>query len=219
MRLVLIGGPGAGKGTQAVRLQERFGVPITATGEIFREHVRNGTELGREAKSYMEDGELVPDEVVVRMVLERLSQPDAVGFILDGFPRTVPQAQTLENALAAGRRPLSAALKFKVDDEVAVKRLASRWTCTKCKATYNLEFRPPATPGRCDVCGGSLRRRDDDDEVTVRRRLEVYRRETEPLEFYFWERGLLREIDAEGTADEVFERTLEAISDLEDLSQ
>src|SRR5438552_7619235 len=146
MRLVLLGPPGAGKGTQAVRLQERFGVPIIATGEIFREHVRNGTELGREAKSYMEAGELVPDEVVVRMVLERLSQPDAVGFILDGFPRTVPQAQALENALAADRRPLSAALKFKVDDEVAVKRLASRWTCTKCKATYNLEFRPPATP-------------------------------------------------------------------------
>ena len=220
MRLVLLGPPGAGKGTKAVRLEERFTVPIIATGDIFRDHVRKDSALGHEAKSYMDAGELVPDEVVVQMVLERLDQPDAQdGFILDGFPRTVPQAQALENALAADGRPLSAALKYKVGDEVAVKRLANRWTCAKCKATYNLEFKPPATPGRCDVCGGALRRRDDDDEVTVRRRLEVYRRETEPLEFYFWERGLLREIDAEGTSDEVFERTIEAIADLRDLSQ
>jgi len=136
------------------------------------------------------------------------------GFILDGFPRTVPQAQALENALAQEGRPLSAALKFNVDDEVAVKRLANRWTCSNCRRIYNAEFKPPRTPGECDVCGGTLIRRDDDDEVTVRRRLDVYRKETEPLEFYFWERGLLREIDAEGTADEVAERTAEEISDL-----
>jgi adenylate kinase len=167
----------------------------------------------------MDRGDLVPDEVIIGVIAERVESDEAAdGFILDGFPRTVPQAQALENSLAEEGRPLSAALKFNIDDEVAVKRLANRWTCSNCRRIYNAEFKPPRTPGECDVCGGVLIRRDDDDEVTVRRRLDIYRKETEPLEFYFWERGLLREIDAEGSADDVEARTAEEISDLKEPS-
>ncbi|HXF35802.1 MAG TPA: adenylate kinase [Actinomycetota bacterium] len=219
MRIVLLGPPGAGKGTQARRLAERYAVANISTGDILRDHVARGTELGRLAKGFMDRGDFVPDDVMVRMVMERLHEPDAQdGFILDGFPRTVPQAQALEDALAEIGRPLSAVLKFKIDDEVAVKRLAGRWTCPTCKRTYNVEFKPPRDGRRCDHDGSDLVRRDDDTEVTVRRRLELYRRETAPLEFFFWERGLLREVDAEGSEDEVTERTVEAISDLVDLS-
>jgi adenylate kinase len=215
MRLVLLGPPGAGKGTQAYRLAERFDAILIGTGDIFRENVSGDTPLGREAKAYMQDGELVPDHVVVRMVLDRLQQPDAVGgFILDGFPRTLPQAQALEKALADQDRPLSAALKFVIQDEVAVKRLAGRRTCASCKRTYNVEFKRPTREDVCDRCGGELVHRPDDEEATVRRRLEVYHRDTEPLEFFFWERGLLREVDADGSEDEVTERAVEALGDL-----
>ncbi len=219
MRVVLLGPPGAGKGTQARRLAERYGLAVVATGDTFREQVARGTELGVAAKAYMDRGDYVPDEVVVSMVLARLEEPDArEGFILDGFPRTVPQAQALENALAAAGRPLSAVLKFRIRDEVAVKRLAGRQTCANCKRTYNLEFKPSRVEGVCDVCGGPLSLRSDDDEVTVRHRIDVYRKDTEPLEFYFWERGLLREIDAEVPEEVVTDRTIEAISDIADLS-
>ena len=215
MRLVLLGPPGAGKGTQAHRLEDRFDVVLIGTGDIFRENVKGDTELGREAKEVMERGELVPDDVVVRMVLDRLDQPDTEnGFILDGFPRTLTQAQALENALAVQDRPLSAALKFIVPDELAVKRLAGRRTCTRCGRTYNVEFRRPSREGECDRCGGELIQRRDDEEATVRRRLEVYHHDTEPLEFFFWERGLLREVDADGSMDEVTNRAEDALADL-----
>lgn len=220
MRIVLLGPPGAGKGTQGGRLAERYSLAVIATGDLFREHVQNGTELGREAKRYMDAGDYVPDDLVVKMVLERLEESDArEGFILDGFPRTVPQAQALESALAAAGRPLSAVLKFKIGDEMAVKRLAGRFTCGNCNRTYNMEFKRPRVEGVCDVCGGPLNRRRDDDEVTVRHRLEVYRVDTEPLELYFWERGLLREVDAEAPEETVTDRVVEAISDLEDYSR
>jgi len=217
MRLVLLGPPGAGKGTQAARLAERFGAATIATGDLLREHVERGSAIGRYARGRMDRGEYVPDDLVVRMVMDRLEEPDAQkGFILDGFPRTVPQAQALEIALAEVDRPLSAVLKFTISDEVAVKRLANRWTCPGCRRTYNHAFKPPREEGVCDHDGVRLVRRADDEEVTVRRRLEVYREETEPLELFFWERGQLREVDADAPEEEVTERTLEAISDIVD---
>lgn len=219
MRIVLLGPPGAGKGTQGRSLAERYSLTVVATGDLFRDHVRRRSERGLQAKEYMDRGDYVPDEIVVRMVSDRLDEPDArEGFILDGFPRTVVQAQALEDELAAAGRPLSAVLKFKISDGMVLKRLLNRWTCSSCKRTYNAEFKPPREDGVCDVCGGTLTRRDDDDEATIQHRLEVYQQDTEPLEFYFWERGLLREIDAEAPEETVTDRMIEALSDLEDFS-
>ena|SRR5437867_5093023 len=215
MRLVLLGPPGAGKGTQAARLVERFEVPQVSTGDLLREHVQRGTRLGVQARSYMDRGEYVPDELVVRMVMERLEEPDAQkGFILDGFPRTVPQAQALEDALAETGRPLETALKFTIDDEIAIARLSKRWICPCCGRTYNMAFKPPKDDQKCDVDGCELTRRSDDDEITVRRRLDVYKVETEPLELFYWERGLLREVDARDTEEVVAERTMSALADI-----
>ena len=215
MRLVLLGPPGAGKGTQAVRLSEKYGVPSISTGDLLREHVQESSPLGVRARTFMDRGEYVPDGLVVQMVMDRLDDADAdKGFILDGFPRTVAQAQALENALAAAGRPLSAVLKFTIDDNMAIKRLAGRWTCPVCKRTYNLAFKPPVAEMVCDVDGARLTRRSDDDEVTVRRRISLYRDETEPLEFFYWERGLLREVDAQAQEALVTERTIAAIADI-----
>jgi adenylate kinase len=215
MRLVLLGPPGAGKGTQAERLSEKYDVPSISTGDLLREHVQENSPLGVRARTFMDRGEYVPDELVVQMVMDRLDDPDAdKGFILDGFPRTVAQAQALENALAAAGRPLSAVLKFTIDDDMAIRRLAGRWTCPACKRTYNMAFKPPAQDMVCDVDGVQLTRRSDDDEVTVRRRLAVYREETEPLEFFYWERGLLREVNAQAQEALVTERTIAAIADI-----
>jgi adenylate kinase len=215
MRIILLGPPGAGKGTQAKRLIERYGLPVVATGDIFRDQIRRQTPLGLAAREYVDRGEYVPDDITTKMVLQRLDEPDArEGFILDGFPRTVPQAQSLERALAASGRPLDAVLNFKISDQVAVKRLMARLVCPNCKRSYNLEFKPPRVAGVCDVCGHELHSRSDDDEATIMRRLEVYHRETKPLVLYFWERGLLRDIDAEAPEEVVAHRTIEAIADL-----
>lgn len=215
MRIILLGPPGAGKGTQGRRLAERYGLAVIATGDIFRQQIAAGTPLGLQAKEFVDRGEYVPDDITTRMVLDRLDEADArEGFILDGFPRTVPQAQALERALTRSGRPLSAVLNFKISDEVAVKRLMARIVCPNCRRTYNLEFKPPRVAGVCDVCGHELQSRSDDDEMTIQRRLEVYHRETKPLVLYFWERGLLRDIDAEAAEEVVADRTIVAIADL-----
>ena len=212
MRLVLLGPPGAGKGTQAQLLVDRFDIPQISTGDILREHVQRGSGLGIQARAYMDRGEYVPDELVVRMVMDRLAQPDArQGFILDGFPRTVPQAVALETALAQAEQPLSAVLKFAISDDMAVRRLSNRWTCPACKRTYNLEFKPPANDRVCDTDGVPLERRADDDELTVRRRLALYREQTAPLEAFYHERDLLVAIDAEVREAEVATRTNDAL--------
>src|SRR5438552_1827247 len=181
MRLVLLGPPGAGKGTQAVYLASTFEIPHISTGDLLRDHVQRSTRLGVRARIYMDRGEYVPDDLVIRMVMERLDEPDASkGFILDGFPRTVPQAQALETALAELSRPLDVVLKYKISDQTAIKCLSERLMCPCCGRTYNMAFHPPLDDRRCDIDQCDLVRRTDDDEVTVRRRLGVYREETEP---------------------------------------
>ncbi len=213
MRLVLLGPPGAGKGTQARHLVERFGVPLIATGDIFRSNVAEGTELGRLAKAYLDAGELVPNEVTIGMVMQAIDQAPG-GFILDGFPRNTRQAEALEAELADRGAPLSAALAFLVDEETAVKRIAGRRTCAICQRPYNVFFDPPRVDGVCDACGGPLLQRTDEDEPTVRRRLQVYRESTVPLLKFYSDRGLLREVDAGGTEAEVTDRVLAALADL-----
>jgi adenylate kinase len=215
MRLVLLGPPGAGKGTQGLLLAERYGIPQISTGDTLRDHVQRGTTLGITARSYMDRGEYVPDDVVVSMVMDRLAKPDATdGFILDGFPRTVAQAEALEGALADADEPLTAVLKFSIGGDLAVRRLLGRMTCSSCGRTYHAEFKPPAKEGICDVCGGRLERRADDDELTIRRRLAVYRQEASPLEMFYVERDILYVVDADGTPEEVLERTVKYLEEL-----
>ena len=213
MRIVLLGPPGAGKGTQAQRLSARYGIPHIATGDIFRLHAQRGTELGRKVAKYMAAGELVPDEVVLDMVTDELRRYSE-GFLLDGFPRTIPQAKALEGALTREGRPLSAVLALVLDDALAVKRIAGRRTCARCQQPYNVELDPPLVPRVCDRCGGELIQRADDEERTVRRRLDVYHESTAPLLRFYAGRGLVREIDADGTEEEVTDRAAAALSDL-----
>jgi adenylate kinase len=215
LRIVLLGPPGAGKGTQARRLVDRFGLSLIATGDIFRWNVQEGTELGHRAKGYLDAGELVPDDVTIDMVMAAIDRTPG-GFILDGFPRNVPQAESLENELAKRARPLSAALAFILEEEEAVKRIAGRRTCANCQTPYNVFFNAPRAEGVCDVCGGPLVQRTDESEETVRRRFEVYRESTAPLLKFYSERGLLREVDATGSEDQVTERAVAALADLAD---
>lgn len=206
MRLVMLGPPGAGKGTQAKRLAERLGVPHISTGDILRSAAAAGTPLGKEARRYMDDGGLVPDPVMVGLVEERLGQPDAGrGYILDGFPRTVGQAEALDAMLAKSGRPIDAVLKIAVPRDELVRRLAGRRTCGDCGMMSQVAV-DQGPNGRCDSCGGPLLQRDDDRLETVGRRMEVYERETAPLVGHYRGKGLLREVVGTGSRDEVFVR-------------
>jgi adenylate kinase len=196
MKLILLGPPGAGKGTQAKMLTERFDIPQISTGDILRAAVKEGTPMGVKAKSFMDAGALVPDEVVIGIVRERLQKEDcAAGFILDGFPRTVAQADALKDTLHSLGKDLDAVISLEVDTEALVERLTGRRTCRECGRGYHVKFDPPREAGRCDVCGGELIQRDDDREETIRKRLEVYHEQTSPLIAYYSNQALLVSID------------------------
>ena len=212
MRLVLVGPPGAGKGTQAQFIASHFAIPKISTGEIFRANVSEGTDLGLEARKYMDAGDLVPDEVTIAMVKDRLGHDDArTGFLLDGFPRTVRQAEVLDELLDLMSALLDVVLELVVDDDEVVRRLSGRRTCHQCGHVWHLDFDPPGTEGICDRCGGELFQRDDDSEDTIRHRLEVYADQTSPLIGYYGDKGLLRGVDATGPVEDVTERAINAL--------
>jgi adenylate kinase len=207
LNLVLLGPPGSGKGTQGERLQEDFRLPYYATGDILRAAVREGTELGAKAKEYMDRGDLVPDEVMVGVIAERVSRSEAAdGFILDGFPRTTAQAEALDSKMEELGRELTAAVLIDVSDDEVVRRLGGRRTCVKEGHVFHIEFDPPKNDGICDICGARLEIRDDDKPEVIRNRLAQYHEKTEPLIAYYEDRGLLRRVDGSLSPDEVTDR-------------
>jgi len=206
MKVILLGPPGVGKGTQAWKLSEKYGIPQISTGDMLRGAIQNGTELGLKARSYMDSGKLVPDEVVIGIVEERLAMSDcAGGWILDGFPRTLQQAGALDVMLYKNNSGIEHVLSLEVREDDVVKRLSGRRSCEGCQKTYNIYFNLPKTEGVCDICGGRLIQRKDDEEATVRNRMMVYRESTEPLISYYKERGTLKSVDANGDIDAVFD--------------
>jgi len=216
MHLILLGPPGAGKGTQAQKVAERYGIPQIATGDILRGAVKEDSELGRKVASFLDAGQLVPDDLMLDLVRERLGCEDCSGgFISDGFPRTLPQAKGLEQVLTDPRKEIDGVLSVKVDAELLVKRLAARRVCAHCGRGYNLRTQPPLREGVCDVCGEPLIQRSDDVEETIRNRLKVYENQTAPLEQFYRDQGLLYPIDGVGTIDEVFERVVRCLDKMD----
>lgn len=212
MRLVLLGAPGAGKGTQAKKLIEKYSVPQISTGDLLRAAVAAGTPLGKEAKSYMDKGDLVPDGVVLGMVEERLRQDDCKkGYILDGFPRNTKQAEALDKMLASLNMPLTSALSVDVPFDDLMKRLTGRRTCKSCGQMYNVFFNASKKEGACDKCGGELFQRDDDKEETIKKRLEVYNSQTAPLFDYYKGKGILKAVEGTGSIDEIFGKVCSAL--------
>ncbi len=212
--IILLGAPGAGKGTQAAMLTEALGIPHVASGDLFRSALQKKTPLGLEAKKYMDQGLLVPDEVTIAMIRERLALPDCQeGVILDGFPRTLEQAKALDAALAEEGRAIDKVLYIKVPNEELVARLSGRWICRDCQAVYHTITNPPKQAGRCDACGGELYQRRDDRPETVRRRLEVYFEQTMPLIEYYTERGVLTEVNGDQSIAEVQTALIETLKD------
>ncbi|MBP9996552.1 MAG: adenylate kinase [Lachnospiraceae bacterium] len=200
MKIIMLGAPGAGKGTQAKMIAEKYSIPHVSTGDIFRANIKNGTELGMEAKRYMDEGQLVPDELTVKILLDRVAQDDCKnGYVLDGFPRTIPQAQVLDEALTKLGESVDYAIDVNVPDENIVKRMGGRRACVTCGATYHIEHVPPKKEGVCDKCGSELILRDDDKPETVKKRLSVYHAQTQPLIEYYTNKGILKTVD--GTVD------------------
>ncbi len=200
MKIIMLGAPGAGKGTQAKMIAEQYGVPHISTGDIFRANIKNGTELGMEAKKYMDQGLLVPDELTVKILLDRVAQADCKnGYVLDGFPRTIPQAEVLDKALSEIGDQIDFAINVDVPDENIVRRMGGRRACLSCGATYHIEHVPPKKEGFCDTCGSELVLRDDDKPETVQNRLEVYHKQTQPLIDFYQAKGILKTVD--GTVD------------------
>ena len=213
MRLILVGPPGAGKGTQAVHLAAHYGIPNISTGDIFRHNMKNETELGLLAKSYVDRGELVPDSVTNEMVKDRLTHADAQeGFLLDGFPRNVLQAEVLRAILAQASTPLDAVLELALEDTEIIARLSGRRTCKNCNASFHVIYEKPAVDGICDKCQGELYQREDDSEVVITRRLEVYAEQTKPIIAFYRSEGLLITIEATGEVGEISQRAISALS-------
>ncbi len=214
MKIIMLGAPGAGKGTQAKLIAEKYGIPHISTGDIFRANIKEGTELGKEAKQYMDKGELVPDELTVRILLDRVGRDDCKnGYVLDGFPRTIPQATVLDNEVAKLGETIDYAIDVEVPDENIIRRMGGRRACPKCGATYHVEHIPPKKEGICDTCGSELVLRDDDKPETVKSRLEVYHKQTQPLIDHYSKQNILRTVDGTKDMKEVFaniEKLLEA---------
>ena len=214
MKIIMLGAPGAGKGTQAKMIAEKCGIPHISTGDIFRANIKNGTELGAKAKEYMDKGLLVPDELVCDLVVDRIQQADCEkGYILDGFPRTIPQAEALENALNAIEQKLDYAIDIDVPDENIINRMSGRRACVGCGATYHVVFNPTKVEGKCDVCGESLILRDDDKPETVKKRLDVYHTQTQPLIDFYTERKELVEVDGTQSMDKVFDDIMKILGE------
>ena len=212
MKIIMLGAPGAGKGPQAKKIAAKYDIPHISTGDIFRANIKNGTELGNKAKTYMDQGLLVPDELVVDLVVDRVQQDDCKnGYVLDGFPRTIPQAEALDKALAALGDKVDYAIDVNVPDENIVKRMGGRRACVGCGATYHLVYAPTKTEGICDVCGKELILRDDDKPETVQKRLNVYHEQTQPLIDYYTTAGILKTVDGTVDINDVFAAIVEIL--------
>ena len=212
MKIIMLGAPGAGKGTQAKKIAEKYQIPHISTGDIFRANIKNGTELGKKAKTYMDQGLLVPDELVCDLVVDRVQQDDCKkGYILDGFPRTIPQAESLDAALSRLGEAVDYAINVEVPDENIVKRMGGRRACVGCRATYHLVYAAPKKEGICDNCGAELILRDDDKPETVQKRLGVYHEQTQPLIDYYTKKGILKEVDGTMDMGDVFKAIVEIL--------
>ena len=214
MKIVMLGAPGAGKGTQAIKIADKYDIPHISTGDIFRANIKGGTELGQKAKAYIDKGELVPDEVTIGMLLDRIAQDDCKnGYVLDGFPRTIPQAESLTEALKSQGDQIDFALNIDVPDEAIIERMSGRRACPKCGATYHIVYAAPKTENICDKCGTELIIRSDDKPETVKDRLNVYHQQTEPLIAYYKTAGVLREVDGTQELPKVFEDVVAILSE------